>query len=100
MIFLSENFQSIKFSEVMMNNPIGIWYSSRDGADRSEVRLSKDTSTYRHRDVRYGHSSQPHKAQVVQHHCITPGQHQHVTISKETRHVPTRPFKRDNFNIY
>ena len=61
-----------------MNNPLGLWYSSRDGTDHREVRQLKDMSTYRHRDVGYGHSSQHNPAQGVQHCFITPGQHRHV----------------------
>ena len=68
-----------------------MWYSSRDDVDRcwrqpsSDTSVSRrgirpagDTSTYRHRGVGYGHSSNYDNVHRVQHHSITPGQCGHV----------------------
>ena len=49
--------------------------------DRSGIRPSVDTSTYRHRDVRYGNSSNSNNVHRVQHCFITPGQRRHVNPS-------------------
>ena len=55
---------------------------SRDAlTDRRGIRPSMDTSTYRHRDVGYGHSSQQYNAPGVQHHFITPRQRQPINIT-------------------
>ena len=79
-----------------------MWYSSRDdvnrcwiqpskdmSADRRGIRPSMDTSTYRHRDVGYGHSPKYDNAHRVQHRFITPGQHRHINIShRKSIHQP------------
>ena len=62
---------SIRFSEVISDKALGMWYSPRADADGHWIRPSRDTSTdrrviqpsedastYRHGDVGYGHSSQ------------------------------------------
>ena len=69
-----------------------MWYSLRADADclgirplrdtsanRRGIQPSLDTSTYRHRDVGYGHSSQHINAQGVQYRFTTPGQGLHVS---------------------
>ena len=89
---LSLHFYQRTFSEVTSDNTLGMWLSSKvdvDGlriqpsrdlsSDHHGIRPPMDTSTYQHRDVGYGHSSQQHNAQGVQHHFITPGQRRHVT---------------------
>ena len=70
-----------------------MWYSSGADADGHRIRPSRDTSTncrgirplmdrstYRHRDVGYGQSSQQQHALGVQHRFITPGQRRHIKV--------------------
>ena len=54
-IFLSEYLPSIRFSEVIIYNTLGMWYSNRPDVDCSGIRPLMDTSTYQHPDVGYGH---------------------------------------------
>ena len=57
--------------------------------DHRGIRPSMDTSTYRHRDVGYGHSPKYDNAHRVQHRFITPGQHRHINIShRKSIHQP------------
>ena len=55
-----------------------MWYSSRADDDGRRIRPSTNTATYQHRDVGNDQPSQRNRAQVVQQHFITPGQHWHV----------------------
>ena len=48
---------------------------------RRGIRPAGDTSTYRRRDVRYGHSWNYDNVHGVQHYSITPGQRRHVIVT-------------------
>ena len=61
------------------NGCFRIWPSRDTSTDCRGIRPSMDTSTYRHQDVGYGHSSQKHNAPGVQHCFMTPEQGRHVT---------------------
>ena len=54
--------------------------SKDTSTDHRGIRPSLNTSTYRHRDVGYGHSSNYDNVHGVQHCFITPGQHRHIRI--------------------
>ena len=83
-----------------------MWYSSRGDVDRcwtqpsSDTSVSRrgirpagDTSTYRHKGVGYGHSSNYDNVHRVQHHSITPGQRRHInTKDWNTFHASRKQF--------
>ena len=50
----SENLPSIRFSEVTSDTTLRMWYFSRVDDNGCGIRPSTETSTYQHRDARYG----------------------------------------------
>ena len=65
---------------LISDNALGMWFSLRDDADPRGIQPLRDMSTYRHRDVRYGHYPQHSAAKGVPYHFITPGQRRNVTF--------------------